>query len=266
MQSKPATVSNLYETSATNVQDAPRAARPYERIAAQIGEQIRSGLLVRGQKLPTERELGERFGVGRGIVREAVKMLDALGLVETRQGSGIYVRNNPIPSISRALTLSVTPEEQSIAALFEFRAVLEVSAAEYAARRRTDEQAAMIERIAAATREAERCGAMEVWHGLDEQFHGAVSEASGNPYLGVAINAVRAMQRGVTMLVREMRGSAPAAEQHCAIAAAITAHQPDEAVAQMRKHIAYTANRWQEVRDAAHHAGRQSARTSDQVP
>lgn len=256
MQSKPAMVTSLYEASATNGGDAPRAARAYERIAEQIGEQIRSGQLVRGQKLPTEKELGERFGVGRGVVREAVKMLDALGLVETRQGSGIYVRTNPITAISRGLTLSVTPEEQSIAALFEFRTILEASAAEFAALRRTDAQAAMIERIAAATAEAARCGATDVWHGLDQQFHNAVSEASGNPYLGVAISAVREMQRGVTMLVRAMRGSTPAAAQHCAIAAAITARRPDEAVAQMRGHLLYTANRWQEARETARHAGR----------
>ncbi len=251
---KPASVAYLYQLSGTNAEDPSRRVRAHERIAAQIGEQIRDGSLVRGQKLPTEREMGERFGVGRGVIREAMRMLDAMGLVESRQGSGIYVRNNPIPSISRALTFSVTPEEQSVASLFEFRMVLEVAAAEQAALRRTDEQLKTIQRAATATWEAAPHYNEDVWHIADEQFHYIISDASGNPYLGVAIHAVRQMQADVTRLLREMRGSAGAAEQHRAIAEAIAARCPDEAAAHMRTHIQYTAERWQQAQRMAHEA------------
>ena len=223
---KPPSVAYLYQVSAEHGEDAARQMRSHERIAEQIGEQIRDGRLVRGQKLPTEREMSERFGVGRGVVREAVRMLDAMGLVESRQGSGIYVRNNPIPSISRALTFSVTPEEQSVASLFEFRMVLEVAATEQAALRRTDAQLAVIERAAAATTEATPDFTGDEWHQADQAFHHAISDASGNPYMAVTIDAVRQMQRDVTRLVREMRGSAGAAEQHRAIAEAIAARSP----------------------------------------
>jgi GntR family transcriptional regulator, transcriptional repressor for pyruvate dehydrogenase complex len=252
---KPPSVAYLYQVSAEHGEESARQARSHERIAGQIGEQIRDGRLVRGQKLPTEREMSERFGVGRGVIREAVRMLDAMGLVESRQGSGIYVRNNPIPSISRALTFSVTPEEHSVASLFEFRTVLEVAATEQAALRRTDAQLAAIERAATATAEAAPHFTDDLWHLADQEFHHAISDASGNPYMAVAIDAVRQMQRDVTRLVREMRGSAGAVEQHRAIAEAIAARCPERAAAAMRAHIQYTADRWQQAQKVAREAG-----------
>jgi GntR family transcriptional regulator, transcriptional repressor for pyruvate dehydrogenase complex len=255
LQPKSGVVAYLYESSATGTAEADRQSRPFERIAREFAEQIRAGRLVRGQKLPTEREMGEHFGVSRGVIREAVKMLDAMGLVESRQGSGIYVRNNPIPSISRAMTLSVTPDEQSIAALFEFRAILEASAAERAAKRRTESDChaldvTVIEGLAAA-----RAGDAARWHAVDNRFHRAVADASGNPYLGVAIDAVREMQVGVIQMIRELGGSPPAAEHHRAIAAAIVASDPSAAAERMRAHIEYTESKLQHVRERVREMG-----------
>lgn len=255
MRLQPASVAYLYELSAEHDDEPARQSRPHERIAEEIGEQIRDGRLVRGQKLPTEREMSERFGVGRGIVREAVRMLDAMGLVESRQGSGIYVRNNPVLSISRALTFSVTPEAHSVASLFEFRTILEVAAVQQAALRRTDVQLAAIERAAVATIEAAPDFTEEIWHNADQEFHHAIGDASGNPYLAVAIDAVRGMQRDVTRLVRETRGSPGAAEQHGAIAAAIAAQCPERAATAMTDHIRYTAERWYQAQQSGHAAG-----------
>ena len=77
--------------------------RSYEQVVQQIRGRIRSGMLVPGQRLPTERELADSFGVSRGVIREALKVLGSMGLVESRQGSGTYVCSNPVPSISRAM-------------------------------------------------------------------------------------------------------------------------------------------------------------------
>jgi GntR family transcriptional repressor for pyruvate dehydrogenase complex len=255
VQPKPASVAYLYQSSIEQGQEPVRQARPHERIAQEIGEQIRDGRLVRGQKLPTEREMGERFGVGRGMIREAMRMLDAMGLVESRQGSGIYVRNNPIPSISRALTLSVTPEEQSVASLFEFRMILESAAAGQAACRRTEEQARAIARAAAHTEEVAKLRDGEAWNVADTAFHHAISEASGNPYLMVAIDAVRQMHYGVLRLIADLPGSATAAEQHRGIAAAIVAGDPAEAAECMRAHVQYTEQKLHNARGLTRERG-----------
>ncbi len=74
----------------------------------QIAASIRNGQIGNGGRLPTERELSAAFRVSRGVIREAIKVLGALGLVEARQGSGIYVLNT-VPTVTRAFTLSVSP-------------------------------------------------------------------------------------------------------------------------------------------------------------
>ncbi len=108
---------------------AVTVVRPYEQIVRQIQSAIRDDGLSEGDRLPTERELAETFGVSRSVVREAIKVLSAQGLVESRQGSGLFVRNRPIESVSRAIVLSVSPDLMSVERLFEFRKLLEVDAA-----------------------------------------------------------------------------------------------------------------------------------------
>lgn len=247
MHTKSTTVAYLFEASA--MPDQPRELRPFERIAQELAEQVRNGRIVRGQKLPTEREMCTHFGVSRSVIREAVKLLDAMGLVESRQGSGIYVRNNPIPMISRALTLSVTPEDHSLATLFEFRTVLESAAVEYAALRRTPDDIERINAAAAVTADVALRQDGPAWHETDALFHRAISDASGNAYLSVAIVAVRQMQQSITTFFKELPGSPGAVAQHFSIAEAIAMGLPDEAVRRMRAHIAYSAEQLHNARE-----------------
>ncbi len=125
---------------------AVTVVRPYEQIVRQIQAAIRDNALSEGDRLPTERELAETFGVSRSVVREAIKVLSAQGMVESRQGSGLFVRNRPIESVSRAIVLSVSPDLMSVDRLFEFRKLLEVDAARLAALRATPEQIAALGR------------------------------------------------------------------------------------------------------------------------
>ncbi len=180
----------------------------------QITEQIREGQLVRGQKLPTELRLSETYGVSRAVVREAVRTLDTMGLVESRRGSGSYVRNDQIPSITRGLSFSVTLEEQSVSLLFEFRAVLEANAARFAALRATPKQVASIQEAAAESMVAAQARDVLAFRVADDAFHESLSVAAGNAYLGVSVTAVRHMQNDVTHLITPMRGSMGAAEEH----------------------------------------------------
>jgi len=214
--------------------------RSYEQVVDQIAAEIRSGRLSRGQRLPTERELGASFGVSRGVVREAVKVLGAMGLVEPRQGSGLYVRDDPLPSVTRAFTLSVAPEEESVAHLFELRRLLEANAARLAAARRTPEQG---EEIVAAAETTAVLGSSADFGDGDRRFHALVHAAAGNPYLALAAGAIRDMQHDVVALFAELPGSVlTAAEHHRRVAAAIVAADPDAAAAAMAEHIAYTAD------------------------
>lgn len=217
--------------------------RSYEHVVRQIAAEIQSGRFSRGERLPTERELGANFGVSRGVVREAVKVLDAMGLVEPRQGSGLYVRDDPVPPVTRALTLSVSPEEKSVRHLFEFRRTLETESARLAASRRSDDQAASIAAASALTAEAAAHDGQPAFGPTDLAFHAAIYAAADNPYMAVAIAAVRDMTSDVVAQYIGLRGSlAVAAGHHAAIAAAISAGDPEAAAAAMAEHLTYTAD------------------------
>lgn len=217
--------------------------RPYTLVARQIESQIRNGNLVRGEKLPTEREMMGSFGVSRGVVREAVKVLDTMGLVESRQGSGIFVRNDPIPAVSRALTLSVTPDEESIQRLFEFREPLEALAARFAAERRTAPQLERIEQALADNLEAAERGDAAATHRADQRFHAAIGAASGNPYLAAVLGAVWQMKDDLEPMIfaksKKLGGA-----YHRRIAQAIAAQDSDAAAAVMAEHVRMTGDGW----------------------
>jgi GntR family transcriptional repressor for pyruvate dehydrogenase complex len=216
--------------------------RSYEGVVRQIAESIRNGQISSGERLPTERELSSTFGVSRGVIREAIKVLGALGLVEARQGSGIYVRND-VPTVTRAFTLSVSPDAESIERLFEFRRTLEVETARLAALRRSDDELAAIAAAAEATARALDSGDWGEFGVADNAFHAAVARASGNPYLEVAVATAREMQQGVVSLISDRAGSVTSAVvHHHAIVEAISTRQPDAAGRAMADHIVYTAN------------------------
>lgn len=217
--------------------DPVTVTRSYEQVVRQIVDGISSGRLVRGQKLPTERELSASFGVGRGVIREAVKVLGAMGLVEPRQGSGLYVRNDPLPSVSRALTLSVSPEAKAIGRLFEFRRTLEIESARRAAERRTSAQAVAIQDAAQETVQAAATDdGPRFWAG-DVRFHAAVYTAADNPYLAATLGTIREIQSDVVHHFAGHSGSiAVAAGHHQRIAAAIAAGDGDTAAAVMDEH------------------------------
>jgi GntR family transcriptional repressor for pyruvate dehydrogenase complex len=216
--------------------------RSYEGVVRQIAESIRNGQISSGERLPTERELSSTFGVSRGVIREAIKVLGALGLVEARQGSGIYVRND-VPTVTRAFTLSVSPDAESIERLFEFRRTLEVETARLAALRRSDDELAAIAAAAEATARALDSGDWGEFGVADSTFHAAVARASGNPYLEVAVATAREMQQGVVSLISDRAGSVTSAVvHHHAIVEAISTRQPDAAGRAMADHIVYTAN------------------------
>lgn len=215
--------------------------RSYEGVVRQIAASIQQGQIGGGERLPTERELSTAFGVSRGVIREAIKVLGALGLVEARQGSGIYVLNT-VPTVTRAFTLSVSPDAESVQRLFEFRRTLEVESAALAAVRRNDRQLADIVAASDATARAVEQGEIEAFGAFDNAFHAAVARASGNPYFEVAVATARQMQQDVVPLISDRIGSVRSAIQHHrAIAEAIGARDPETAAREMAAHIVYTA-------------------------
>jgi GntR family transcriptional repressor for pyruvate dehydrogenase complex len=217
--------------------------RSYEQVVDQLLERIHSGEFAPNQRLPTERELGELFGVSRGVIREAIKVLGTLGVVESRQGSGTFVSANLVPSVSRALVLSAKPEEASLLALMEFRAPLEVQAARLAAERRTEAEGAAILESASITAAMTGLTEFSDFGAEDDRFHGFIYAAAGNPFLLTVLGAIREIQHtAVRLMVSESGSIEIAGAQHRRIAESIATGNVDEAGTAMGEHIAYSAN------------------------
>lgn len=151
-----------------------------------------------GSKLPSEQELSRQLGVGRSTVREALRVLGHLGLVESRSGLGTYVIDRGMPQGRIAATQSA----DALIELYEFRKAIEIPAARQAAERRS---AAQMARIKSAWTDCERAvkrNSADEFAQLDYQFHFAIVLAGGNRF---AIEAYRGIEesfaRNVTMIL-----------------------------------------------------------------
>ncbi len=114
-----------------------KKVRLYETVIEQIREMINTGKFPPGTRLPPERELAGAFNVGRPAVREALKILDAAGILDIRQGSGIYVREPKSGGDKQTMVLSLLLEKNDLISLLELRKILEIGTVRLAAQRAT---------------------------------------------------------------------------------------------------------------------------------
>jgi GntR family transcriptional repressor for pyruvate dehydrogenase complex len=118
---------------------------PVDKIIRQLKQLISEGHLKPGDRLPAERVLAEKFGVGRTYVRDAIRKLEFYGMLKTSPQSGTYVSGYNIKMIEGVLNDIITFNKDDFAALIEARYYLEINAARLAAQRRTEEDLAILE-------------------------------------------------------------------------------------------------------------------------
>ncbi|MBI4560568.1 MAG: FadR family transcriptional regulator, partial [Candidatus Rokubacteria bacterium] len=102
-----------------------KSTRIYEEIVRQIRTLISEGKLRSGDQLPPERELAESFKVSRTSVREALRALESIGLIEIRAGEGTFVREISVESLIEPLALVILTQREAVGELFEARRLLE---------------------------------------------------------------------------------------------------------------------------------------------
>ncbi|WP_353980332.1 FadR/GntR family transcriptional regulator [Salinicola endophyticus] len=154
-----------------------------EQVATRLSEAIQSGEWARGERLPTEAALGQRFGISRSVVREAISMLRNAGLVTSRRGSGSFVADAPTVSLRLALPDS---DLASVIEVLELRRPLEVEAARLAASRRTPSQLRRIRNAMVDIDEAVEAGHSGVEQDL--AFHRAIAEAAHNAHFTAVLD------------------------------------------------------------------------------
>jgi GntR family transcriptional repressor for pyruvate dehydrogenase complex len=219
------------------VEIAPiKSTRIYEEIVRQVKAMIADGKLKAGDRLPPERDLAEKFVVSRTSVREALRALESLGLVEIRPGEGTFVRPVSIDALIEPLALLMVSQREATAELFEARRLLEPSLAALAAARATPDEVQEMERILedqAGEIDAGRTGLAQ-----DAQFHAAIGAAAHNRAITRIMHAImdlltQSREDSLNTPGRPTRSH----EDHRRVLAAIARHDAEGARQAMLEHI-----------------------------
>lgn len=148
---------------------------------SQLLDLIRSGALPIGTKLPSERQLAAQFGVSRVLVRETLRALEALGVVEVQAGIGAFVSQQSPMIVQIASYLRAHPTE--VQEVVEVRTALAQLVGELAARRASEEELTELERLFSAQRDALAAGKIDDLPALDERFHDLIYGGTRNHLL-----------------------------------------------------------------------------------
>jgi GntR family transcriptional repressor for pyruvate dehydrogenase complex len=219
----------------------------------QVVSLVRSGVLSPGTKLPPERDLVERLGVSRNSLREAVRILETMGILHVIPGRGTWVRDDVSKETVHPGASWLPTDARDITDLLEMRETLEVKAAALAAERGTRQDLAAIQQSLDRLREAIEMGDVDAIITADAVFHEAVADASKNQILADSLQSLSALvvetRRVVVSLPGRLRRMGP---EHDAVAQAIVRHDADGAAKAMFAHVRRVA---EEV-EAASHRGR----------
>jgi DNA-binding FadR family transcriptional regulator len=211
----------------------------YERIAELIVEYIGKHQLRAGDRLPTEQEFGEQFGVSRTIVRDAIKMLTPSGLVRPRRGSGIFVGEETSLSPGTPLNLATLVPPERIGELFDFRCVQEMQTARLAAQHISVAELRALEQALATNRAAAAVDDQDTFLRSDDEFHHGIALAAHNTFFVETVDSIMRLQRWA---IRILTGGAPGSlqasvEQHSAIYLAIRDGDAERAAHAARAHV-----------------------------
>jgi GntR family transcriptional repressor for pyruvate dehydrogenase complex len=230
-KSRPAAIQSF-----TAIKSVNRSAE----VKTQLVRAIEEGVFAPGAQLPSERELGEAFGVSRVSVREAIRALEAVGLVEVFHGRGCFVSRGPVDRYPRTLVQWLRVHRSEVIELLKVRGALDALAAAEAATRGTEEQFARLRELSARFAKAAEVDPLP----LDElvecdlSLHMTIAEASNSGLLRellANLNDQLTESRKVNFalpgrLATSLRG-------HAEIVSAIVERRPDDARAAAARHM-----------------------------
>lgn len=220
-------------------------------IARRLVEYLLSGEVSPGERMPSERELAQAFGVGRSAMREAIKSLSLLGLVEVRHGDGTYLRKSDSAILPQIIEWGLLLGEPRTRDLIEARQKIEQVVAGLAAQRRTGDDVASLRdclvRMEAAS--GPEVG-VEAFVDADVQFHMMLAEAARNTALRDVLDGIQALlrvwiRRGISL------GDRPGSVvEHVPILEAVERGDPDAAERAMAAHMRLAGERLERALEA----------------
>lgn len=213
-----------------------------EKLSSQVAEQIQQLILSSqfkpGERLPTERELGDTFQVSRTVIREAIRTLEARGLVESQTGSGNYIRAMDGKDVANSIGMFITTQGNSFSlqSVMEVRRVLEIQVVRLAANRATQSDIQELETILAKMRLA--VNDIDMFSKWDLEFHLALARASNNPLFSILIEPLtEALFEQIWTGTSAPGAAEDACDFHRRILEAIKDKNSDAAAAAIRDHL-----------------------------
>lgn len=233
-----------------------KKSRLYESAVDQIRSLILAYNYKPGDRLPSERELAEQLSIGRPSVREALRILGAMGLIEIRVGNGTYVRDvSLLPYIESLITLissRLKSREENILKLWEVRKILEAGNVKLACSRMTPQR---LRKMEESVREMEKnIESREVFISTGVQFHREIAEATGNEILVLIWNNLWDMilrsdlyRRRYSPAFRMIHSPHQALEGHKKIFQALLKGNRRQSLKAMEEHLEKEENAFREV-------------------
>jgi GntR family transcriptional regulator, transcriptional repressor for pyruvate dehydrogenase complex len=207
-----------------------------EGVVSQIIDMIRSGNLKARDRLPTETELARAFRVSRPVVREALRGLAILGVVETRQGGRCFVTDLTVARLMAPLQFVISLDEASVDSVHDARLLVEAGMIRKAVGRISDKDFAKLDEMVEAGFELsdDPLG----FRMLDQEFHRTLNRLSGNPFLEVVAQSFYELGMEYRRIATETPGLIDrSAVEHRAIIEALKLGDPDAAEAAMSAHL-----------------------------
>ncbi|UTR11941.1 FadR family transcriptional regulator [Evansella sp. LMS18] len=215
-----------------------------KKVSSQVYDElvrmIKDGEIKQNSKLPSENELAQLFGVSRSPIREALSVLAASGLIESRQGGGSWVKEvNLVNMVEKAAFEMI--EIEDVYNLLEMRSIIEAEAAALAAARWKDEDVIRMEEALEAFRQTVY-DKDSVGYRADYDFHRAIVKASYNPFLLQSIDQLSDLhQKALKFSLKKNLGIPRKREEvfqeHEAIFQAIKERNADKAYEEMKHHL-----------------------------
>jgi GntR family transcriptional repressor for pyruvate dehydrogenase complex len=213
----------------------------YEQVIDQIKDMIAEGTLNKGDRLPSERSLVEQLQVSRASLREALRALEVIGLVECKQGEGNYIKTSFEDNLLEPLSIMYRLERSNPKEIWELRKTMEVEAVGLAAKRVTDAQLKELSELLLSFNDEED----ETYNAeIDKQFHYKLAECSGNILIYNILKTVSVLVEDFikgarTKILMDKENKKVLFKQHKAMFIAVEKHSSVEARKAMREHLDY---------------------------
>lgn len=217
----------------------------YEQVIDQIKNMIDKGTLKKGDKLPSERSLVQQLKVSRASIREALRALEVIGLIECRQGEGSYIKASFQDNLFEPLSIMFMLEGSNPEEIWELRKIMEVEASGLAANRITSEQLIELKEI---TQRFMNCEEEYINAAIDQEFHYKIAECSGNVLIFNILKTVSTLVDHFIVDARklilvEKANKEILFSQHNEIYLSIEKHSSTDAQKTMREHLDF-ANKY----------------------